>query len=475
MRVLQGLLFCTVLPFFSSIAQQPLPQPEYRDALVLIDKWVEAQRDFDRIPGVSVAIVEDQDILWSKGYGYANPEKKTPMTPETLFSICSVSKLFTSIAIMQLVEQGKLRLDDSIQAVLPHYNLRQKFPDSGPITIRAILSHSSGLPRESDYPYWSKPDFRFPTDDEIKTKLGSQETWYPANTYFQYSNLGITLLGEVVAHISGVSYEQYVKDHILAPLRLADTRPALPKDLWGTRMAIGYGSTHRDGHRDKMPFFQTNGIAPAAGFSSSVEDLARFASWQFRLLSNGGKEILKASTLQDMHRVQFLDPNWRTAYGLGFSVREYNGVSLVGHGGSCPGYLTSLVMDTRKQLGIVVMFNGQGESLRKYTDAIYNILTAIKKDSADAGASSLDSYTGNYDDYQFGSEILVFKWQGKLATVKISSDDPVNSMSRLKHVGGDLFRRIRADGTEGNDVFFQKNADGTIRGLIESSNFYGRL
>jgi CubicO group peptidase (beta-lactamase class C family) len=458
------------------IAQTP-GTPDYRDAFNLIDKWMSGQRDFDRLPGISIAIVKDQNMVWSKGYGYADVEKKIPMEPGSICSICSISKLFTSIAVMQLVEQGKIRLDDSITAVLPSFNLVQQYAESGSITIRSLLSHSSGLPRESDYPYWSAPDFNFPTEKQIKEKLGTQKTLYPASTYFQYSNLGMTILGELVEHISGMDYERYIEENILEPLRLADTHPFLPEKLWGTKMATGYNSLHRDGHRDKMPFFQARGIAPAAGFSSNAVDLSRFASWQFRLLTNGGKEIIKASTLRDMQRVQFLDPDWKTAYGLGFAVNNVNGNTFVGHGGSCPGYLTSLNMDNKEKLAIIVMINAQGESTGKYARVIYDIL---KKAGSPGGVSSkdslgLDAYAGNYDAYAFGSETLVFKWQGKLGILDLKSADPANDMFLLKHVAGDSFRRIRKDEALGEEIRFERDLNGKVIRIWQPSNYANKI
>src|SRR5215471_15738589 len=104
------ILFCRLLP-----AQTP-KNTDFREAFVIIDRWLSAQKDFDHLPGIAVSIVRDQQVIWSKGYGYANVEKKLPMEPETICSICSISKLFTSIAVMQLVEQGKIHLDDSISA-----------------------------------------------------------------------------------------------------------------------------------------------------------------------------------------------------------------------------------------------------------------------------------------------------------------------------------------------------------------------
>jgi len=171
MKRIYFLLALNLLGRFT-IAQTP-KNTDFREAFVVIDRWLSAQKDFDRLPGIAVSIVRDQQVIWSKGYGYANVEKKLPMEPETICSICSISKLFTSIAVMQLVEQGKIHLDDSISADLPSFNLKQQYPESGPITIRSLLSHSSGLPRESEYPYWSAPDFNFPTEKQVTDKLGS--------------------------------------------------------------------------------------------------------------------------------------------------------------------------------------------------------------------------------------------------------------------------------------------------------------
>jgi len=108
---------------------------DYTDNLKLIDLWLDAQKDFDKLPGISVAIVQDQDIIFKQGYGYADVEKKTPMKPETIFSICSISKLFTSIAIMQLWEKGKIRLDDTLSSLLPAYRINQQYTESVPITV----------------------------------------------------------------------------------------------------------------------------------------------------------------------------------------------------------------------------------------------------------------------------------------------------------------------------------------------------
>ena len=226
-------LFFFFIAFLTcKVANSQTRETDYKEALRIIDVWLNGQRDFDKLPGISVAIVNDQNIIFSKGYGFADVERKVPMLPETICSICSISKLFTSVAVMQLWEQGKLRLDDSISSLLPGFNLKQQYTETVPVTIRSLLTHSSGLPREASYPYWSAPDFYFPTEKEINQKLGDQQTLYPSSTYFQYSNLGMSLLGEVVENVSKTSYENYVEKNILDPLQLTNTLPSLPKNLW---------------------------------------------------------------------------------------------------------------------------------------------------------------------------------------------------------------------------------------------------
>ncbi len=452
-------------------------KPDYKEALNILDVWLSAQRDFDKLPGMAVSIVDDQDMIFSKGYGMADTEKKVPMQPETIFSICSISKLFTSVAIMQLWEQGKLRLDDSISAVLPGYNLKQQYSETVPVTIRSLLTHSSGLPREAAYPYWSGPDFYFPTYKEMDSKLGSQQTLYPASTLFQYSNLGMSLLGEAVTAVSRLPYESYVAQNILQPLKLNSTNPYLPKDLWRTKMATGYSALHRDGHRNMLPFFQANGITAAAGYSSNVVDLARFASWQFRLLKGNQKELLRASTLKEMQRVQWMNPDGKSTWGLGFSVNQEDGKTYVGHGGSCPGYRSSLVLSTKTKLASVVMINAGGTDPDKYTAAIFDLLYKVK-DVADTSTRniSLQDYAGSYDNYTWGGETIIMPWKGKLAIFGVPSANPAKSMQLYKYISKDVFRRILpGDEGLGEELRFDRDASGVVQRLRQHDNFRNKL
>ncbi|MCK5068629.1 MAG: beta-lactamase family protein, partial [Bacteroidales bacterium] len=447
--ILLAMLMMTVL---SGIAQDK--QTDYTEALKLIEVWLDAQRDYDRVPGMSVLIVDDQEVLWSGAFGMANMEDQVKATPSTLYSICSISKLFTSVAIMKLYDEGKLRLDDEVDDLLPWYDLKQKYKDSWPITIRTLLTHSSGLPRESNHPYWTGPDHPFPESESIKSELHNQETLYPSSTYFQYSNLGLTLLGEVVSAVSGMPYEEYIKLHILDPLNLQDTRTFLPEEQYGTTLAVGYTTLNREGTREKVNLFQAKGIKAAAGFSSNVSDLGKFASWQFRLLDTTTTEILQPSTLKYMHNVHWTDPDWKTTWGLGFwMTKGQNEEKWVGHSGGCPGYSTLFNMIPAKKRAYAVFTNGLNTNRTGYINGMHSILEKYKKEgkkeSGNDPAHELDEYEGYYSQLPWTSEVYLTSWHNKLVMLSLPSKDPAETLMVLKYIKDDTFKRLKDNGELG--------------------------
>jgi CubicO group peptidase (beta-lactamase class C family) len=449
-------------------------------ALNMIEVWVDAQLAYEDIPGISMGVVYDQDMIWSRGFGFADVAKKRPATPGTIYSICSISKLFTSIATMQLWEQGKLRLDDPIKKYLPWFNIQDKYPDAPEITIQGILTHSSGLPREADYPYWTGPEHIFPTREQIIQRLSGQEELYPADTFYQYSNLGMALLGEVVAAVSGQDYRAYVKENILDVLGLQDTTPEIPEGQKGKKLATGYSMKLRDGERKEIPFYLVNGIAPAAGFASTVEDLGRFASWQIRLLEKGGKEVLAVNTLKKMHRVHWFDSDWKTTWGLGFSVSRRNDKTYVGHGGSCPGYRTQLSLRPKDKIAVIVMTNAQGVNPSEYVREVFDIVApAILETIKGPGEAKkhdpeLEKFVGRYDR-PLGGETHVFIKDGDLVMMYLPSSNPSDSLTKLKHIENNIFRRVRDDDELAEPIIFETSPDGTVTRLIQNSQYYIRV
>jgi CubicO group peptidase (beta-lactamase class C family) len=199
----------------------------------------------------------------------------------------------------------------------------------------------------------------------------------------------------------------------------------MPESLHGNELAIGYSALKRDGERDKVELFHAMGITPAAGFSSSVEDLGKFASWQFRLLETDEQEILNSSTLDYMHRVHWTDPDWETTWGLGFSIgRSSSGETVVGHGGSCPGYRSSLVIEPKNKMACSVMINAGGTNPSKYANGIRGIMKKMEKSGKSDDQKSADSedekfefshYTGYYYAQPWSGEVFRMKRHGNYA------------------------------------------------------------
>ena len=455
---------------------------QHRDVLRLLDLWLDAEVAYRGVRGFSAAIVIGPDLIWSKGYGTIDADRKIAAAPDTIYSICSISKLFTSIAVMQLWEAGKLSLDDDIGKVLPAFAIQRTDPDSGPITIRSLLMHSSGLSRESEFPYWTSPAFKFPSRHEMMQKLAEQRTLMRVSDRYQYSNLAMSLLGEVVASVSGLPYEMYIQMNILSPLGLSDTRLGLPMQLYGQRLAQGFGPLERDGTRELLKPFDAGGIAPAAGYTSTVQDLARFASWQFRLLKNGGREVLRVSTLREMQRVQWTDPDGKITWGLGFGVGRDGATLLAGHSGSCPGYLSGLSLVPKAELAIVAMTNGNsGDSsgeIAHYTRPMRRLmLKGIKLAPAPAGSGSpdLEAYAGRYNFRPWSSETVIVPWGAHLAVLDLPNEDPAGDLVLLKHVAGDTFRAQRDDESLAEEWVFERGADGHVARIRRNGQIRTRL
>ena len=444
--------------------------PRIEDAIAAWAAWVENDLGESGVPAASYAFVHGQEVLASGGIGLADPASGKKADENTLYSICSISKLFTSIAVMRLRDAGALDLDDGIGEHLSWFDsLTDAHPDDEPISIRNVLTHSAGLPRESDSPYWSGPDFDFPTSEQIRERLGTQETLYPSGRYFQYSNLGMALLGEVVAESSGRTWSEVVQQDILAPLGMTDTYTSVPEASETGRLAAGFAARRGSPERERLGLFDCEGIAPAAGMASTASNLAKFARWQLRLRAEGGDQVLRASTLREMQRVHWVDPDWKTTWGLGFSVVQRDGSTWVRHGGACPGYYTEFAILPKEELGIIVLTNAIGSNISHYVRKAKAVLAPAaeaatsESDELPERGADLDRFTGVYDSV-WGRDAII-GWKDGLAVVRLGSReiDPEVWIQPLKRVEGNVFRRVRADDESlGEEWIFETDEDGQV-------------
>lgn len=448
--------------------------PEVASGIRLLEAWIEAQMAYRGQPGLSVGIVYDQELVWSRGYGFADEEKKLPATPQTNYRIASISKLFTATAILQLRDQGKLELDDPVGKHLPWFKIRNKFPGAPAITIRQLLTHTSGLPRESDFPYWT--DARFPTREQMIARLAEQESVYAPEIRWKYSNLALALAGEIVQAVSGEPYADYIHRHILEPLGMTSSSVLVPEEH-RLRLATAYGRRLPDLTRALRPFMDTKGITPAANLSSTVEDLARFASLQFRDAEVGGSQILKGSTLREMHRVHWLDPDWQAGWGLGFRVWREEKRTLFGHGGALAGYRTQLAIDAQDKIAVILMTNADDGEPGDYVGKAFEFVApALAKAAAPPTPAKQPDpawslYVGKYRDPWGDSQILILN--GELVMIDPTEMDPQEALLKLSPAGPHTFRMEGENGYAdvGELLVFELGADGQVARVKVGSNY----
>jgi CubicO group peptidase (beta-lactamase class C family) len=497
-------LVATPLPALAQTVPPPTPAPAPAPAIAqdprvaarlrAAEAWIDTQLAHENIAGLSAAIIHDQQVVWSRGFGYANVANRVPATPQTRYSICSISKLFTSMAAMRERDAGRLDIDRPISAYLPWFNIRDVETPDGPVTARGIMSHVAGLPREGDIPYWS--DVRFPDRAALHARIGEQTNLYRAYDQLQYSNLGMALLGEMVERTSGQDYDAYIRAHFLQPLGLTRTTTELPVRMRGREFAIGYGARRTGWQRDAIPAYTLNAIAPAAGFASTVEDLGRFASWQFRLLKNGGEDILRSSTLREMQRVHWMTPDDPTeTWGLGFATFQHANRTFVGHSGYCPGYRSALVMRPQDRIAIVVMTNVDDGETGRIARTLWDLVAPDIVRAADAAAPvsgpapqpqappaeagpepavDLTRFEGTYADSLSASDTFVVPYGNELLVMDLYNDNPAAALTRLRHVSGTTFRRVRDNDTLAEEVRFETRPDGRVTRLWWHSNYLTR-
>lgn len=362
------------------LAQAPAPRdpataPEVLAAQRLFSAWADGQLAYKGVPGMVVGVVSDQRLVWAHGFGMADVAGKVPMSPKTKFRMASHSKLFTATAVMQLREQGKLTLDDPVSKHLAWFAVQKSRDDDPPITIEELLTHASGLPREAG-DHWVT--FEFPTREQVRTLMPTRRAAFAPEVRWKYSNLAYTLAGLVVESASGQTWADYVGRQIFEPLGMADS--SVDRNVPG--LAVGYGRRMPDGTRDVMPFVDARGMAAATGITSTVEDMARFVSAQFLTepAAFATRRILSPASLREMHRVRMLESTWTRGSAVGFAVTRVGTRTLVGHGGSYPGYITQTLIDPASKVGVVVLTNAQdGEAGAAATQLMNTVGQAVAK------------------------------------------------------------------------------------------------
>lgn len=465
-RLVAALLLAASAGTGATVGAPLAEQPAVAGRLALFEIWVDQQRRHLDQPGVSIGIVHDQELVWAKGFGLADLAAGRPATPATVYRIGSITKTFTATALLQLRDAGKLSLDDPVRRHLPWFGVRGPTPEGPEITVRHLLTHTGGLPREAPLPYWTDRDF--PTREALAAAVREGVTLFEPGAGYEYSNLGIALAGEVVAAASGMPWEEYVERHVLAPLGMASTSAAAPR-VPAERLAAGYLTRPPDGAPPLAPPTVSRALAPAAEMSSTVEDLARFVSAHLAGPGAAGGGLLSPATRREMHRVHWLSPSWTSGRGLGFSVWRHEGRTLVGHGGWVAGHRAQIAFDPESRIGVVVLTNSDQGGPSAYVRQAFDLVApAIEKLTAPAAevpeTVDPERFAGTYQT-PWGEVTDVLVLDGGLVMYDRShppASDVEGSLTKLIPEGGSVFR-IATDDDTGPRVVFEVEDGRVVR------------
>jgi CubicO group peptidase (beta-lactamase class C family) len=379
--LLAALLFSLAAPPLSSAGESPRRQAAApaRDSVAAqvvkelqtnLPAWIKGKD----VPGVAVAVVDDKDILWQGVYGYTTRAKEKPITPQTLFSIQSMSKSFTALAVLMAVQDGLLDLDRPITEYLPDFTVHSRFEENPEreMTLRHLLAHRAGFTHEA--PVGGNFDSRPHTFAEHI--LSISDTWlrYPVGYRYSYSNLGIDLAGWIVEKKSGVPFAKYVRDKVLAPLGMNDSTLDVEAILKAEDRAVGHVAPSMKvtgGIPVEVP------MVPAGGIYTNIVGMARYLMFHINKGRAGEAQLLKKDLVEAMHTVQFPEKHERFGYGLGLVSSHIGPQAYLTHGGGGYGFNSYMAMYPGLKLGVVVLTNGDQNSV---TGPVSDLVNKIIQD-----------------------------------------------------------------------------------------------
>ena len=442
--------------------------PEIRAAIALAEELIAGEKEDRQIPGLSAGIVYDQDLIWQRGYGYANLEAQIHADKNTVYRVASITKLITATMLMLLRDAGQLNLDDPIEKHLPEFKIRSPYPDARPATFRQVVSHAAGLPREGAHKGWR--DMHMPPIEKLLDYLAADTMRLPSMSEPKYSNIGIALLGHTLSQIAGQDYSRYVQANILGPLSMTSSgfeRSQYDEDHY----AVGYNK--RDDGPVPAPHWDEQGFRPAGGMYSTVEDISKFIALQFREGRAGGSQILGSSTLCEMHMPVNIAPDFESGFGIGWGMRREVGHKVIGHSGGLPGYTTNISLVPALKLAVIVFTNTGTVPAQISTKALEILIPAFQRQQArqEAPASAEEivrwkAYLGEYAQVPLTGHIRIEIIDDKLMLTAPGAD-PKTQVRLLPH-DGDRF--LISGGPHSHDYLtFEVDASGRSTGLMYSA------
>ncbi|OFX89522.1 MAG: hypothetical protein A2W99_14440 [Bacteroidetes bacterium GWF2_33_16] len=368
------------------------------------------------VPGMALAVVSDSEVIWEQGYGFTDTLSKIPVTSATLFSLQSISKNFTAMAVLVAVQEGLLNLDTPISLYLNDFTVNSRY-ESNPeniITLRHLLSHRAGFTHEAPIGNNYYPEGSF--DEHIKS---ISDTWlrFPIYQRFSYSNLGVDLAGYIIEKVFGIPFHKYVEEKVLKSIGMNASTFNIERIKGNKEKALG--------HRKKIAVPIEIPMIPSGGLYSNANELAKWVQFH---LNNGrinNKQLINKMLLDEMYKIPDRDPKQIQGYGLGTAVKYENGEIVLSHGGNGFGFNAYMMWHPKYKLGVVMLTNSVDHNFQQsLPEDILNSFIKLKTGEAKKDNSllkngdeqviykdtlSLKKLAGTYLYNSGGRMILVYK------------------------------------------------------------------
>lgn len=404
-----------------------------------------------RLPSLAAAVLRDGELAWETAVGVADVESGLEATPDTQYRVGSITKTFTAAAIMQLRDAGKLDLEDALDR---HVEGAAHRP-----TIRRLLSHASGLQRETQDDSWLT--LRFAGADELLDTFAQAEQVLPSGARFHYSNLAYALLGIVVERASGMPYMDYVRERLFEPVGL--TRLSFEPE---PPAAKGYlAQPYVDGVWDTVDV-ETGAWASAGQLWGTVRDLCRWGAF----LADPDESVLAKKSAEEMRTVQVLSEHdrWLSGYGLGLMLRRDGERILAGHGGSMPGFMAILFFSAKEKVVAAALTNESQSPLNEL--GISLVRTTVEEwpvapDPWRIGEPPPEDVLSLLGIWFMESNRLVFRWREERLEARYDEQLDWEPSSVFEREADDRWRTV--SGAEHGELLrIERGPDGTVTRLI---------
>lgn len=419
-------------------------------ALEWFDFWATDFIKLSDYPGFSISMAKGNEIVFSKSYGF-NAEE--PLKDDALFRMASHSKNMTAIAIMQLVEQKKLDLDDKISKYIDCLNLEDKGFKT--ITVRQVLNHSAGIKRDGDdSSFWQKKA-DFPTKDELRAFLRTTKTYVKANTQLKYSNIGYGLLGLVIEKVTGIDYNDYIQKTLFSELNDIAMDTHLVDKSRISKGRIGKAATGKFGTVDTSQ--STNALSSATGLVATTKSMCKF----YQNLYFGNESLITDESKKELFKANFkLDIEYDVDYGLGFRCKDYKNNNFIGHSGGFPGTMSSTTCEPKEKIVISCAINSSEGGSLSIIETLVDFIELAKNNKHDLAEQ--EEYKLNEVMVSLWGSTLLFAVGKKIYTGTSEYTSPTYNGVIAERIGDtNKYKLIKTSNTgffnETAELFFDEN------------------